>query len=93
VREFWKSLDDANTYIKKNPMEWGGYHLRGWAHEMLGDNRQAIQDYSAIINLNAASDINYYRRGRCYEKLGAYQEAVESYTQIINMKQNGSPGE
>jgi tetratricopeptide (TPR) repeat protein len=72
-------------------MEWGGYYLRGWAHEMLGSNRQAIQDYSTVINLKAESDINYYRRGRCYERLGEYQEAVESYTQIINMKQNNSP--
>ena len=64
------------------------YRLRGIAYEKLGKHQQAVEDYSAAINLKPDIAEDYYNRGVACLHLAQYQRAVEDFNQAIQLKQD-----
>ncbi|WP_145388388.1 tetratricopeptide repeat protein [Stieleria neptunia] len=57
----------------------------------LGDNTNAIRDYSAAIELEPMQTPPYMERGGLYSKLGRHREAIADYDRAIALRPD-SPG-
>lgn len=53
------------------------YFQRGDVHERLGNNQQAVKDYSKVIESNPKDAVSLRKRGNIYAKLGRHKLAVE----------------
>ncbi|MGB5218038.1 MAG: tetratricopeptide repeat protein [Smithella sp.] len=64
------------------------YRMRAIAHEKLGHDQQAVEDYSNAISLKPYNAEDYFNRGLAYVNLRQYQPALEDFNQAIQLKQD-----
>jgi len=83
--DFDTALEWANLAVERDSQFTAGYYLRGEVHEARGELREAIQDYSYIVESDSGGDFSSARieRGRIYEKLGQLDAAAEDYSRAI----------
>ena len=55
------------------------YNNRGTAYALLGNFKQAIEDFSKAIELNSKFANAYYIRGLCYQELGDEAKAQADF--------------
>lgn len=75
----------ANVAVKRGGHTHLGepYYLRGRIHEVRGELRKAIEDYTQAISCDEKDSASYVARGRVYEKLGNLDAAVKNYCHQI----------
>lgn len=52
-------------------------------HHYQGEDKQAIEDYTALIKLAPKNALYYVSRGNAYYSLKQYEQAIEDYTEAI----------
>lgn len=62
------------------------YRMRAIAYEKLGNDQQAIKDYSAAINLKPDMADDYFNRGLACIRLRQYQSALNDFNQTIQLR-------
>ena len=72
INECCKCISDVNSSLEA---EYAGFFLRGWAHHLIGDDQNAVYDFSIWINRESQLDggdvaLGYKFRATCYESLG-----------------------
>ena len=74
--------------IRRQPNNADAYFQRAQIRAEIGENKNAIQDFSEALRLHPAFLEVYYRRGNLYEKAGNLGAAIQDYTQAITFKQD-----
>jgi tetratricopeptide (TPR) repeat protein len=67
-----KTADDADIY----------FH-RGLNHERLGQDDQAISDYSKAVKLQPENETVYNNRGTIYYRQGKYDKAIKDFSRAV----------
>ena len=82
--EYELALDDLTLAIENeyDPLEYA-YVTRGVVHHRLGDDDEAIRDYTEAIKQDPTYALAYYNRGLAYETQEDYQRAVDNFTLAI----------
>lgn len=82
-----KAVEYLNNAIKLKQDNASYYNKRGLAYYHLGNNKNAIEDYSKAIRLKPDFSLAYYNRGCVYIKdPGQYQKAIEDFKKAIKLK-------
>lgn len=61
------------------------YYLRGWCHELMGDDEAAILDYNKGIEVGDYYAYIYLMRGEQYLKQGYTQKATADFERVIKL--------
>jgi len=77
---FIKSADQRCVDFQKK-----AYLGRGFANELLGNNKLAIDDFSKAIKLDSSSVAAYYARSFLYLKMGNYQNAMKDANRVVEL--------
>ncbi len=80
-----EAIEQYNRAVCIDPIYTSAYIGRGNVYQMLGKPRDAIQNYTEVLRINAtnnatnftSSAVAYYKRGLTLADLGNKQEAVE----------------
>jgi tetratricopeptide (TPR) repeat protein len=76
--------------LKVTHHNWLAYDRRGNAYVVLGNYRQAIEDYDMLIVIRPGLAGAYLNRGFAYAGLGNYNQAIEDYNMGIEIKPGDS---
>ena len=84
-----KNYRDAEVYFSKYLEKFSGdataYYKRGYARFKLKDYKQAISDFSAVLEKSETSESFFYR-GNCYYSLKDYKNALTDYTKALQQE-------
>ncbi len=61
------------------------YYSRGHAYTILGNYRQAIEDYDKAIEIHPVYEEAYFSRGSVYAILGNHKRAIEDFDKAIEI--------
>ncbi len=78
------SINAALQILQSNE----AYFLRGTIFEEVGDNAQALNDYSNALRIDDAFKEAYFKRGELFYQLGVYDEAIKDLTYLIKNQGN-----
>ncbi len=67
-------LDPGNVHALFN---------RGISHEKRGDQRAAINDFTACIRLDPCNAVAYYNRAACYDAIGEFDKARQAGSRLL----------
>ena len=80
-----KSVEENIESIKLDSNYILPFVCRGLLYEIIGEWKQAIQNYDKAIEIDP-SDANIYRyRGRCYRSSGQGKQAIQNYDRAIKL--------
>ncbi|HMR00252.1 MAG TPA: trypsin-like peptidase domain-containing protein [Ignavibacteria bacterium] len=81
-----KNYRDAEVYFSKYIEKFSGdataYYKRGYARFKLKEYKQAIKDFSTVLEKSETSESFFYR-GNCYYSLKDYKNALTDYTKAL----------
>lgn len=84
-----KNYKDAEVYFSKYLEKFSGdataYYKRGYARFKLKDYKQAISDFSTVLEKSETSESFFYR-GNCYYSLKDYKNALTDYTKALQQE-------
>ncbi len=84
-----KNYKDAEVYFSKYLEKFSGdasaYYKRGYARFKLKEYKQAIKDFSAVLEKSETSESFFYR-GNCYYSLKDYKNALADYTKALEQE-------
>ncbi len=64
------------------------YSSRGLAYQFIGENDQAIADFTAALELRPDHVETLVRRGQTYAKLGDHQAAIDDFRKVIHVDES-----
>jgi len=82
------AIKDFSAALKIDPNHPKGYHLRGLAQEILGDDDAALKDFTKAIEIDPEYGAAYYSRATLLAKMGQEDLAAEDMkivTQLSNI--------
>lgn len=85
--KFQDAIEDLTKAININPTTKSLYFTRAAIYCYLGLDIQAIEDFTAVIQLESNADA-YYNRGVTYYQSKNYQSAIEDLDIAINLDGN-----
>lgn len=89
-REAIASLDAAeNTFEATND---DLYAMRGEAHEALGHDNKALEDYTRAIEMDDEDAMNFIRRGQFHQEHDRYRAALADFNRAIQAGDDPGPG-
>ena len=77
---------EYDRHIEESPADPQGWHLRGILYFDLGDNKQAIADFTEAIRLDPEDAELWNDRGRAYWQQGEDDMAYADYSWAIELK-------
>ncbi|MEH1883875.1 tetratricopeptide repeat protein [Nostoc sp.] len=77
-------IEDISQAIHIEPKIEFFYYIRGASYSYIGDEVQAIEDFTKVIKLNSSTN-SYYNRGVIYYQQNSYQDALEDFDRAINI--------
>ncbi len=80
-----RSLREALTAIKLQPMRGANYHTLARAYAALGERSKAIEAYRLALKVNPHDTLAMIELGRMLELMGKSGEAVEMYERILSL--------
>jgi tetratricopeptide (TPR) repeat protein len=84
---YWQnSITLFDHTLKVTDYNWIIHHYRGNEYTLLGNYRQAIEDYDKAIEIKPGYADAYTNRGAAYNGLGNYRQAIEDYDKAIEIK-------
>jgi Tfp pilus assembly protein PilF len=84
---YWQnSITLFDHTLKVTDNNWLAYNGRGAAYYVLGNYRQAIEDYGRAIEIRPGYAEAYFNRGVAYNNLGNYGHAIDDYGRAIEIK-------
>ncbi len=90
---YQNTMKHFNKNIQLNANDSQSYMNRGFVKLNLGDYKQAIEDFSKIIQIKLNSSYlawAYINRGVCLAHLKKYHEAIEDFNKCIELNPNYS---
>src|SRR5664280_67241 len=84
---YWQnSITLFNHALKVTDYNWLAYDRSGNAYDVLGNYKQAIEDYDRLIAIRPYYPSAYLNRGFSYNGLGNYKQAIEDFSRGIEIK-------
>ncbi len=74
-----QQIEALTTQIKETPDIVGLYSQRGDAYFYAGEFKEAVADYSKMVELNPQSDVSHWRRGIAYFYANQYDMAAGQF--------------
>ncbi|KIH77848.1 putative GTP pyrophosphokinase [Geoalkalibacter ferrihydriticus] len=68
------------------------YNHRGMARFVVGDYRQALQDFSQSLRFDAGNPRTFFNRGLCNRLLGRLEQSLKDYEQAVRLAPAGLDG-
>ena len=79
------AIADFTKMIEMEPMVVYGYYSRGWCYEFAGDDRKAMDDYNAGIDIDKNYVSLYMMRGRLHRKQGNMELAKPDFEKVLEL--------
>lgn len=79
------AIADFTKMIEMEPMVAYGYYSRGWCYEFAGDDRKAMDDYNAGIDIDKNYVSLYMMRGRLHRKQGNMELAKPDFEKVLEL--------
>lgn len=80
-----KAITDFTKMIEMEPMLVYGYYVRGWCYEYAGDDRKAMEDYNAGIDIEKNYSSLYMMRGRLHRKQENMELAKPDFEKVLEL--------
>ncbi|MBZ0204371.1 MAG: trypsin-like peptidase domain-containing protein [Ignavibacteria bacterium] len=84
-----KNYKDAeiyfSKYLEKFSNDVSAYYNRGYARFKLKEYKNAINDFSTVLETSGSSE-SYFYRGNCYYSLKDYKNAFADYTKALEQE-------
>ena len=81
--KFEESIADWTEIIKGKPTNVLAYAGRGWCHELMGNEKEAMKDYDKGIEVDTEYPYIYMLRGELHQKQGNQEAAVKDFETIL----------
>src|SRR5262245_27905257 len=89
-----RAILDYDKAIEIDPRHRWAYCRRGYAHELDGNLRSAIADYTKHLEMNPKDAVHgYWLRARIYHGINDYDRAIVDYTKLIEIDKIVENGE
>lgn len=75
----------CSMLIQQAPNDTVAYHNRAAAYGLLGNNDQAIADYTKVIEIAPSNASAYANRSRAYANRGNYAQAAEDKSKALEL--------
>lgn len=79
------AIKDFSEALKIDPNHPKGYHLRGLAQEILGDDDAALKDFTKAIEIDPEYGAAYYSRATLLAKMGQEDPAAEDLKMVTHL--------
>ena len=79
------AIKDFSAALKIDPNHPKGYHLRGLAQEILGDDDAALKDFTKAIEIDPEYGAAYYSRATLLTKMGREDPAAEDMKMVTQL--------
>ena len=83
IGNYEKAIQDNTMSIEIKPT-WIAFHNRGVAYQNIGENKEAIINFSNSIKLNPKYNYNYSSRGYSYFIMDDLDKAISDYNSAIS---------
>jgi Flp pilus assembly protein TadD len=83
--DFTGAIAHANDAIRLNRSDFWAYTVKGRALSALGKSREAVDSYSAALNINYDCADAHYNLGLEWMKRGKLDAAVSSFTETLRI--------
>lgn len=60
-------------------------HNRGISYERLGNYKEAIRDFTSVIEIDPENANAYFNRGCCYDSIGELDLAISDYSVALEL--------
>lgn len=60
-------------------------HNRGISYERLGKYKEAVKDFSCVIDIDPQNANAYFNRGCCYDSIGELDLAISDYSVALEL--------
>jgi lipoprotein NlpI len=81
-----QALKTATSAVELGPKDPGTYLVRAKIYEALDQHKEAIADYSKVIDLDAKNAEAFNRRGGEHFKLGHIKESIDDFDKFLELK-------
>lgn len=78
-----------SKYLEKFSNDISAYYNRGYARFKLKEYKNAISDFSEVVETTNSSESFFYR-GNCYYSLKDYKNALNDYTNALELEPDNS---
>lgn len=82
------AIKELNIAYNINPNDYRALSLRGFTFGELGQNKNAINDLTKVINNDKADENDYYNRGLYLLKSGDFIESESDLKKSLSLKSN-----
>ncbi len=82
-----KAMSDFDKVLELHPEDRRVYFYRGWTMQEQGKNRDAIDEYTKDIKIEANSE-NLFRRAECYREINELSKALQDINKAIALEPN-----
>lgn len=83
--KYREAIADFTKYIEQKPTDVFGYYRRGWCYELMGNDKSAMDNYNAGIEIDKTYPYLYLMRGEQYLKQGDIAKANADFEQILKL--------
>ncbi|MDR2484739.1 MAG: tetratricopeptide repeat protein [Treponema sp.] len=89
MTDYDREIAEANAALQRNPKDPTAYFNRALAYSGKGDYDQAIEDYTAAIQIPEYASVYraeaYNNRGRLYNKQGKREQAIADFQMAADL--------
>jgi len=91
-KKFTKAIEEFSKAIEFAKKEESSVLIMGRASAYFSVNKlkEAVVDYSSLINANTSKSVCYYERARCYLKMGKKKDGIEDLRSSMNLGNDDS---
>lgn len=80
-----EAIVDFSKMIEIAPVGAFAYYQRGWCYELKGDDKTAMENYNAGIDVDKSYPYIYLMRGELYNKQGMIELANADFEEILKL--------
>jgi len=85
MKQAEEAISDFSQALRLDPKHPKGYHLRGLAQEIRGDDDAALKDLTKAIELDPAYGAAYYSRATLLTKMGREDPSAEDMKMVTQL--------
>lgn len=82
VEEREKAIAALDKSIEIKP-EYNNFYLRGWSYLTIHEFKNALADFSKLLEIDQTEFDRYYNRGWLYYEIGDFHNMVADFNQLV----------